>query len=126
MADELTITRGIVLSAANKPNVNYASSSGTYDMSGDQVCGFSQSIPTTAAGTLLDMTAIGTEGFGRFDNIDATNFVEIGVQVGGTFYPLARVNPGDPPAEFRCSQGVSFYARADTAAVILDWRVFED
>src|SRR6478672_1713221 len=79
-----------------------------------------QSIPTTAAGTALTFSSgVTTLGTAYFINLDATNFVEVGVQVAGTFYPVARMKGGvvgkKEGAMFRLVPGVTYYARADTA-----------
>lgn len=85
-----------------------------------------QNIPTTAAGTALTINAsVTTNGWGYFNNLDATNYVEIGIQQAGTFYPLARCKAGEP-AMFRVAAGVTPYARANTAAVDLEFNILND
>lgn len=77
-----------------------------------------QAIPTTAAGTAVTVAAlVATAGYAYFRNLDATNFVEIGVQVAGTFYPLIKLLAGEV-AVLRLAT-VTFYARADTGTVNL-------
>lgn len=95
----------------------------TDDMTGSRVFRNSPSIPTTAAGTLIDFGDLSTYGLCYFLNKDDTNFVEIGLQVAATFYPLCKLLPGQ---ECKVWLGTaSVYARADTAAVELDVQAAE-
>ena len=95
------------------------------DVAGDAYSANVQSIATTAGGTAVTIAAaVGTAGFAFFRNLDATNFVEVGVESGGTFYPLLKLKPGE------CALGrlttTSVYARANTGAVLLETIVVED
>jgi hypothetical protein len=94
------------------------------DMSGSTADGAVQSIPTTAAGTALDVSALTTAGWSYFCNTDATNYVDIGVQVGGTFYPLLKLKAGESTIA-RLGTNAP-YARANTAAVNLQYFIFND
>ena len=67
---------------------------------------------------------VGTEGYAFFRNLDATNFVQIGVDVSGTFYPFAKLKAGEA-AVLRLATG-TIYAKADTASVDLAAWVLED
>lgn len=81
------------------------------------------SIPTTAAGTALTMTNITTAGWTFLKNVDANNFVQVGVQVAGTFYPVHKVLPGK--WHWFCLGTNAPYARADGAAVLLHYKICE-
>lgn len=76
-----------------------------------------QDIPTTAAGTALttnpSMTALGEA---LIENLDSTNYIEIGIQNGGTFFPTLRLNAG-VSKQVTWAQGIALYARANTATV---------
>ena len=85
---------------------------------GNQTIGF-------AAHEALAITDLTTLGVARFRNRDATNFVQIGVDVAATFYPLVRLN-ADKEWTFRLSQGITPYAKADTAAVVLQREILDD
>ena len=87
-------------------------------MGGNQTIGF-------AAHVALAVTDITTKGWAYFRNRDAANFVQIGVDVGATFYPVVRLNAGESCA-FRVSQAATLYAQADTAAVILQREILDD
>jgi hypothetical protein len=79
---------------------------------GTQAIGF-------AAHEAIALGDVATNGWAFFRNLDATNFVEIGLDVGATFYPLVRLNAGEA-AVLRLAQGVAPYAQADTGAVVLE------
>lgn len=124
MADEITVIAGLRVTNGNL-KVEHSTLQSTFTMSGDATSRNTQSIPTTAAGTALSIAAaVGTAGFSFFRNLDATNFVEIGVQVGGTFYPVIKLKAGEYGV---CRFSVlTLYARADTAAVLLDFSMVEN
>lgn len=82
-------------------------------------------VATTAAGVALATGSISTTGVCWFKNLDSTNYVEIGVQVAGTFYPVIRLNAGES-YPVRLSQGVTFYRRANTASVLLEYEINEN
>ena len=83
----------------------------------------SQSIPTTAAGTAITLGGVTTAGVCYFRNLDANNYIELGVQSGGVFYPTVKLKPGEPAA-FR--HAGTPYARANSAAVLLLYGIYED
>lgn len=90
-----------------------------------------QNIPTTAAGTALVFGAgVTTLGWAYFINQDVTNYVEVGIQTGGTFFPLVRLNGGatgkKEGAIFRLAQGITVYARANGSAVDLEFGVLNN
>lgn len=86
-----------------------------------------QTIPTTSAGTALVIAAaVATLGFAFFRNNDGTNFIQVGVQVSGTFYPLIKIKPGETAGPVRLTPGITVYARADTASADLENMILED
>jgi hypothetical protein len=89
------------------------------------VTGGSQSIPTTAGGTVITIGSLTAYGYAAFQNLDATNYVSIGVQVAATFYPVLRLMPGEF-AICRLEPAITFYARANTASVVLFTRIWEN
>ena len=96
------------------------------NMSGSSYSSIVQSIATTAAGTAVTIgSAVATYGVALFVNLDITNYVQIGVQVTGTFYPLLKLKPGES-ALCRLAPSTTVYAVADTSAVKLETIVVED
>ena len=82
-------------------------------------------IPTTAAGTALTLGAnLGTVGWSFFRNLDSANYIEIGVNVAATFYPVIKLKAGE-----YCVTRISVaapYARANTATVTLYYSILEN
>ena len=91
------------------------------DVAGAITAGGVQKIGTTHEA--LVMGDIGTAGWARFMNIDATNYVELGIVTGGTFYPFAKLKPGET---FPLRLGTNApYAKANTAEVNLEYLIIE-
>ena len=79
----------------------------------------------TAAHEAIDLGDVGTVGLVMFRNLDATNFVEIGIDDGGAFVPIHKLLKGESAGPFRLAAGVVLYAKADTAAVKIDRVILE-
>lgn len=60
----------------------------------------------------------GAGGFCWFQNLGPTNYVELGVDVSATFYPLVRLYPGQ--ATVFALGTTAPYARANSAAVRME------
>jgi hypothetical protein len=121
MADEiranlsLTVTKGS-LSLSKLFN-------DTADMAGTKYSAGCQSIGHAAHEALVVSGDIATAGWAYFRNTDATNFVQVGVDVSTAFHPLVKLLPGEACVLRLATTAV--YAKADTAAVDLDYVVFE-
>ena len=91
-----------------------------------------QNIPTTAGGTALAIPAtVATLGYAWFINLDPTNYVKIGIQTGGTFFPLIRLKGNATASKreaafLRLEPGVTVYALANAGAVDLEFGVLND
>ena len=59
-------------------------------------------------------------------NLDATNFVEIGIDVAATFYPIAKLSPASEPLLITIADSVVLYAQADTASVSIDKLILDE
>lgn len=84
------------------------------------VSGYTISVTTNAAGTPISPNAVLTNGWGFIVNTSTgtpTNItsgvyaVDIGTQVGGTFYPVLRLYPNEG-APIRFAPNVTNYARS--------------
>jgi len=94
---------------------------------------FVATAPTRAAGVAsigfaaheaIVMGDVSTAGWARFENLDSTNYVQIGIDVGAVFYPFVKLKA----TEFcflRLGTNAP-YAKANTAAVQLDYEIFQD
>lgn len=122
MANEISVN--MTLNALKGSVSLNRSLSKTIDWATARTSGGVQNIGTTheALGISADIT---TNGWSYCVNLDPTNYVEIGIVTGGTFFPLARCNAGEP-AFFRLAQGVTPYARANTAAVDMEFGVLNN
>lgn len=122
MADEITITSGMTCTngslRVNVPTKSYRATQAT-----GRACANTQDIGTTHE-ALAFGSDIATAGFAVFTNLDATNYVEIGVVVAGTFYPAIRVSPGEQQGPVRFAS-LSVYAKANTAPVKLKYDMLE-
>jgi hypothetical protein len=79
-----------------------------------------------AADTAIVMPALTCYGYAMLVNLDATNYVDVGPDNGsGAILPTLRLNAGEV-ALLRLYPGVSLRARANTAAVRISLRVYEN
>ena len=76
-------------------------------------------VATTPGESLVIPADITTYGIAIFYNLDATNYVSVGIEVAAAISPSIRLLPGDPPAILPSEPGVTWWAMADTAAVNL-------
>lgn len=78
-------------------------------------------------GTTYEALTVGadvaTAGWAFFRNLDATNFVEIGLEVSSAFQTLMKLMPGECALLPLATKAL--YARANTAAVKLDFTILE-
>jgi hypothetical protein len=103
------------ISASKKVTIAVA---GTHKQLTVQDIGFAAHEAIALAGDL------GTPGMAMFTNLDETNFVELGLEVAATFYPFAKLLPGETAGPFRI--GGTLFAKADTAACELDVVIIEE
>lgn len=125
MANEITVSTTLTCTNGDFSYSRKVSSQ-QYDQAASGGRGGVQSIGFAAHEAIL-VTDVTTEGWCFFRNLDSTNFVDIGVDVAATFEPMIRLEPGEP-ALFRASKdaGATLYAKADTAAVKIEYMVLED
>lgn len=82
------------------------------------------SVPTTAGGTNIPL-GLTAPREAVFRNLDATNFVTVGVVQGGTYRPFLHLGPGQWSAATLGMGPTELFARADTAAVDLQYEVHD-
>jgi len=121
MSKEISVTLGV---SCQKGNLTFSRASVTQkvDMAGTHRSNDTQDITTTPAALAIS-ASVATPGITYLRNLDTTNFVQVGVYVSSTFYPLLKLLPGE-------SQMVRLaitnpYAKADTATVTLEYDVLE-
>jgi hypothetical protein len=125
MANEITSNFSLSVSKGSLTFSRSLSKQITISASSPNVAGGTQAIGTAAAGEAIVLGDVATNGVAYFVNLDATNFIEIGIQNGGTFYPLLRFNAGEGGC-MRLAQGVTPYARANTSSAILEYHIFDN
>jgi hypothetical protein len=111
----LGVTKGF-LSIAKDVSVK-ADMAGTHHSAGAQTIG-------TSDEQIVFGSDVATAGFCWFRNLDATNYVDVGVHDGGgTFIAFGRLMPGQ--AALMPLATLSVYAKANTAAVVLEFELIE-
>lgn len=115
MANEITYSSSISVTNGNLTSI-VVNEVDNADQSTARRIHNSQTIGTTHEAIVMGDLA--TPRWARFKNLDSTNFVEIGVEVAATFYPVVKLLAGEH-AQLPLSDG-TYYAQADTASVELD------
>jgi hypothetical protein len=122
MASEIT-TRVQLTATKGSLSVKRDSGSTVIDMSGTHKAAGAMDIPTTAGGTAIPLGSVSTAGLSYFRNLDATNYLTIGVVVSATFYPLVKLKAGES-CLLRLGTNAP-YALANTATCVLEYEVLE-
>lgn len=91
------------------------------DMAANTPGGGVQIIGFASHEALSNVSDIGTAGWAFFRNLDVTNYVELGLDVTGTFVPFCKLLPGEYALVPLSTTAV--YAKANTAAVNLRWLI---
>src|SRR4051794_11028699 len=95
MADEISLN---VTLQVNKGSISISRNiTDMGDMAGSHFSWQTQSIDYAAHEALAISSDVANKGQAIFRNLDATNYVDIGLVISGTFYPFARVLPGGKP-----------------------------
>ncbi len=78
-----------------------------------------------ASGTVVPVGSVTTPGYLFVQNLDATNFVQIGPEAGGVMMPYAKLKAGEQGL-IRIDSGAVMRALADTADCKLYFELFQD
>lgn len=84
--------------------------------------------PIVTVGTTEEVMPTGditTLGWLVCKNLDAANFVTVGVSTGGAMYPFQRLEAGESSA-FRLEPGIILRWKADTSSVKIQQMLHED
>jgi hypothetical protein len=122
MSAEIKATIGLT-ATKGELSLAVATTTKSIDMTGTTYSDVGQIVGTTYEALTIG-SDVGTEGWTYFKNLDATNYVEVGVEVAAAFYPLIKLKPGEA-ALCRLAVGTVF-ARANTSSVKLRALVLED
>lgn len=74
---------------------------------------------------VISFAELTTLGVIQIINLDTTNFVQFGPESGGAMIPAIRLMPGEPN-QFRLEPGVTYRAKADTAACNVQFMGFNN
>lgn len=122
MANEITVLTQL---KASKTNFQFDSTNlvKRYTLNGAAKSAGTQIIGTTQEQVVLGAD-LGTAGWSIFTNLDATNYLEIGLYISSVFYPVLKLKAGETAV---CRLGTStFYAKANTANCVLDFTILSD
>lgn len=123
MANEISLSISLAVRKSNLDNSRSLSGSFTLNAASPAKAAGIASIGF-AAHEALPMGDVATAGWALFKNLDATNFVNIGIDSGGNFHPTIKLKPGECAACRLASNAP--YAKADTAAVKLEYEIWDD
>lgn len=117
MANELTTRVGSSLRNGTKI-VPAHLETGRFDQATALTVAGEQTIGTGSheAVTFGDVTS---RGWAEIKNLDATNYVQLGIEVAATFYPVHRIPPGGKEG-FWLEPTVALYALANTGNVNIE------
>ena len=120
MADEISYAVQIQYSKNGRSQVK-AATSNTLDVTGNNLV---SGVEATAndAHNAIDKGGIGTLGLCHFENLDATNTIEIGYDDSGAFVTAASLAPG-MEALFKPTGAV--YHKAGAGTPLLSYTLFE-
>jgi hypothetical protein len=120
MADELT-TNFSMSYERGESKLNIPSRQLKVDVSSNVKVGNTQTVGTSHEALVLgDVSSCGAA---YFLNLDATNYVDIGVDVSTAFHGLIRLMPGEFAFVPRLATNAP-YARANTSSVSLEYIIF--
>ena len=119
MADELTVGTSWTYSK-NGSTRSLPAESAQWDVSGSGKIENIQNIGFAAHEALI-LGEVATPGFAYFKNLDATNYVQIGVDVAAAFVPFVKLLPGQSAQVWLGTTAP--YAKANTGAVLLDYMI---
>lgn len=122
MANEIKVTAKLVIT-----NGNLSKTFNVNSRNRDQTT-LGAHNPVIIVGTSEEVISAGdvaTLGYVAFQNLDSTNYVDIGPESGGAMVPLIRLEAGDA-AILRLKPGITIRAQANTASVKLEMLLLND
>jgi hypothetical protein len=81
-------------------------------------------LSASAQGDVIELGGVTTPGMSVFANLDTANYCEIGIQVGGTFYPFMKLKAGQQSGPVWMGTTAP-YGRANTGNVKLFYIIYE-
>ena len=137
MANEITVNLNVVVRKGNLAETVSANFRATQTGTGGPTPGV---LSISTAGEDVTLTDLVTPGLCVVQNVDSTNYIEMGVHDGAVFHPFLELQPGESYV-FRFSRNLgeednvagtgttgtihTIFARANTAAAWLLIKAFE-
>lgn len=124
MASEITQNVGLKV-VKGSTSLLWAAASPTITWTGTNYDWRTFSVPTTAGGTAIPISAsVATLGVMMIQNMDATNYVDIGPDSSG-IVAMVRIKPGET-YNFRLTPGITLKGLAHTGACVIQYLILED
>lgn len=114
MANEIKITPSLIVANGS---LYLAVSPGVKYITQTNALVYNEVIACTTTDTALSFNTISAANYGMLYmvNLDAANYVDIGVQSGSAGIWFCRLKPGEPNGPFRVVPSITLRSRANTA-----------
>jgi len=124
MANE--IKYNFALSLANGPLVDSYSPSGltTNQANARLVRNVQTLLAASSQGDIVSLGGVVVPGLAAFSNLDSANYIEIGIQVAGTFYPFLKLQAGQQSGPMFMGT-TEIYGRANTGNVKMFYVIYD-
>lgn len=121
MANEITVAINASLSnpasqSGSIPQLKDSFNLGSQAFTQTTQLSFSEAIVCTTADTLITFTGVSTQGWCFLQNLDVTNFVNVGPNNAGAILTFIRLVPNGGRACFQLDPTVGFRIKADTGS----------
>lgn len=121
MANEITVNISTTLAnpvstSGNTPQLKDSFAPGAIKLNQATQLMFSEAITCTTVDTAITFTGVTTQGWCMLQNLDTTNFVNIGPNNAGSILTFIRLVPNGGIACFQLDPTVGFRVKADTAS----------
>lgn len=123
MANEVTVNASLVIKDATSPTRALQSGDVSADITTDAQIFQKMSVATAA--TAVPVTGLTTPGWAIFINRDATNYIDLYTDNGANKKHFARLNPSKPALLFLGADCLTPYAKAHTAACIMEFLILD-
>lgn len=123
MADEITLRWNWTVEKGNlKDRVSFDSQTITLNTASPAMAS-----GVMIAGTTYEAVPLGdltTPRLGYFKNLDATNYIEVGLEVSSAFYPFLRLKAGQHHPVLLGATAI--FVKANTAACKFEYKIHDD
>jgi len=124
MSSEITFQSQLILSNGDLKD-QFSSSSISADQTTQGAFRNTLDVPVGPIPSLLDIGGITTPGLAIFQNLDDTNFIQVGTVDGSAnFIPFLKLLPGEPHGPMRVATA-QLYAMSDTGVAKLLYILYE-